>query len=1604
MNQLVKSQSEPLRATLLHGAQHALSVLVYDYIPTLFVAISTSYWFYSYNVRNNFQNEEMATNRYFENVPIETYNTYHLWLDLAAWIIPVLQTITQVGTEISINVILPALLWLAKLFLNLISKFQLQHILVFLITFFITIKYKRNKKNEEKRKEEQQKRERTAANNITINANIQQIFPLLSNLNPIYATNTLSTDHIKSETITTNSIPTITINPETHPFIDNYRISEPSTNHYSIPHVNFYNKNAPFLSHIILDIYRKQYDPRKLVNAISLAAIYNPHPFVNKLEEKMETDPWENKHEFAKYLLNEFPADYRERATKFLLDISNKPATSSQALIESLSSWLNKGFFMVTINNIDAMTFSIHFGPFRNYEEKAGLELLASQADNYYHFLSLIYNSLLKSNDYKTDINLDTLELKKEEKELTFKKKRKGAKEEREERKKTEEETEKKKEEDEKRKEKAKTTNHKKKYSNKKKSKPATEPEASNRNGESNELITKTIQLNNIFTDHREGYTLPSHQIWFTFDEQQKPFYGLVDTGAVSSIISKNIIEEYGLPTIQPENNEKIRIKTILMEKLIPAVTCTVEIAIKNNFYTETFIVLPDIDDIIILGYPFLQRYEEELPDPIKVETSITNTLLKRVFKNYNPGPITLPDCRETDYKFDLIQPIETLEQDRHHRHSLQDEEFMEKEVEELLKKQFITPASSNSYYATPFVARKGKKPRMVLEYQALNSITRVIPKRIPNFEKLTVGLHGQYMSALDLSSAYHHLRLAPETQKYTTFRVGDNFYNWQVLPFGLSNAPEVFSRFIGSVLASTKEFCRIYLDDILIFSDSLEEHEEHLKKVVKILQKEKLHINLLKSQFFKKEVVWVGHKLISNEKNEILIAPRDQNCEIIRNFPIPTSKRKLQQFLGHLTYISPFLPGYHLLTAPLYEILKESNTSKFIWTEEATESFEALKKLEENQLALHAFNPKLKTKLTTDASEVAVGAVLWQESEDIWHPVFYRSYTFSSVQKRWNTKDKELYAIKMAVEKLRFYITAVQSVIIETDHKNLVSFFKREELTAKQARWLEDLVGYNLTIQYLPGKNNQIADYLSRWPTYTKSGIPPLPNEEAYLNHITITPHQKWINKLIESYEDDEYCAKIIDKLSDNKYNDFYRAHDTNYLYYKNRLVIPQKYIQQVLDDFHSNCLSGHPGINRMQKWLSKHFYFPRMYPIIEEYVKSCETCNRVNPPNRTLGLMQQPTIPVTRWSHISMDIVSGFTSTSFQGREVDSALVVLDIFSNRVHFYPISNKFSGVDISKYLLEIYYPLHGIPEVITSDRGPQFTAEIFMNLCTALQCSQNLCITNHHQSNGKVERMIRSLQHYLRSIVTENKDWAYYIPAAEFTLNSTPSMALGGLSPFEVDIGYIPHSPLTLSYQLSDKGRIIDEISENFEKYEITARAATNLIFETNKAKFDSNKKEGELEEGDDVYILQDALAKPGDAHNKNLVQAFRSKYVGPYKVSKKINSVNYELELPSSSKRNSPFHISQLKKQSALPKALFTAPKVINPLYEYKDGSVETEIEELISHRKVAKGHKILVKFKDGTEQEVTLGELRKSASNLLQEYIENHPELKEVLDKRRG
>ncbi|OXT14587.1 hypothetical protein B9K06_25600, partial [Bacillus sp. OG2] len=370
----------------------------------------------------------------------------------------------------------------------------------------------------------------------------------------------------------------------------------------------------------------------------------------------------------------------------------------------------------------------------------------------------------------------------------------------------------------------------------------------------------------------------------------------------------------------------------------------------------------------------------------------------------------------------------------------------------------------------------------------------------------------------------------------------------------------------------------------------------------------------------------------------------------------------------------------------PLHELTRTKQ--KFIWTSDAATAFEHLKRLEENHLQLHAFRNGLPIKITTDASNVAVGVVLWQQYEDGWHPVIYRSQSLTPPQMNWSTGDKELYAIRFAVKKLRFYLHRQPSILIETDHKNLVNIFDKQDLTAKQSRWLEDMIGYNLVVNYIKGLNNEVADFLSRLPLYQAAAFETdIPLVEAQVNSLVIFPQPSWMQKIHAASEMDEFIQKVKNNLNSTKYKRYSVHPETNLLYFENRLVVPQELLPELLDNFHTSNLAGHPGINRMQAWLSQKFYFPRMTQIIHDYVTSCETCCRANAPNRTLGLLQAPEIPLSRWSHIAADIVSGFTPVTFEGRTVNAVLVIVDIFSSHVHFHLLNTKHSGTDLIQILL-----------------------------------------------------------------------------------------------------------------------------------------------------------------------------------------------------------------------------------------------------------------------------------------------------------------------------
>ncbi|MFT8744505.1 MAG: reverse transcriptase family protein, partial [Lentilactobacillus hilgardii] len=360
------------------------------------------------------------------------------------------------------------------------------------------------------------------------------------------------------------------------------------------------------------------------------------------------------------------------------------------------------------------------------------------------------------------------------------------------------------------------------------------------------------------------GTDLEYYLVYFTDDPDQKPLECLADTGAQHSLITADLVQTYGFSTYSHIDHEYVEMKVLGHSAIVSARFINVEFAIGDHTYSQEFLVSDQASNSCILGLDFIKLHRNTLPPPSSHTAHQNQSFLNTLFARYLTTDISFPPSRHDDYKFQFTASLDSLPPGYHIQYSQAHFSFLKEEIQRLLSLKWITATHSVPFYTVPFVT-VGKKLRMVLDYRKLNSITLPLPSTIPSIESLLVGLHGRVFSALDLSSAYHHLRLHPTTAFATTFRFANRFYHWNVLPFGLTNAPEIFSRFLSSLFESLSTNVRVYLDDILIVSENENEHKQHLEQVLKILYQHELHLNVDKSHFFQDTVEWVGHSLTTS-------------------------------------------------------------------------------------------------------------------------------------------------------------------------------------------------------------------------------------------------------------------------------------------------------------------------------------------------------------------------------------------------------------------------------------------------------------------------------------------------------------------------------------------------------------------------------------------------------------------------------------------------------------------------------------------------------------------------------------------------------------------
>ena len=404
----------------------------------------------------------------------------------------------------------------------------------------------------------------------------------------------------------------------------------------------------------------------------------------------------------------------------------------------------------------------------------------------------------------------------------------------------------------------------------------------------------------------------------------------------------------------------------------------------------------------------------------------------------------------------------------------------VDRQIKKMLEDGIIRPSQSPWCSPIWIVPKKldatgQQKWRIVTDYRRLNEKTIDDRYPLPNINDILDKLgRCQYFSTLDLASGFHQIQMDEGSIEKTAFNVENGHYEYVRMPFGLKNAPATFQRVMDRVLGELQnKVCLVYMDDIIIFSTSLEEHIANLRLVFDQLRRSRLKIQIDKSEFLRKEVEFLGHVITPQG-----IKPNPRKIEAIQKFPIPRTAKEIKSFLGLIGYYRRFIKDFSKITKPFTKCLKKGE--KIEHTDEFIETFKICKNILCNDPLLQYPDFEKPFILTTDASNFAIGAVLSQGiiGKDL--PVAYASRTLNPAEINYSTIEKELLAIVYAVKYFRPYLFGRKFTIV-TDHKPLQWLFNLKEPNSRLVRWRLKLEEYDYNIVYKKGKRNTNADALSR-------------------------------------------------------------------------------------------------------------------------------------------------------------------------------------------------------------------------------------------------------------------------------------------------------------------------------------------------------------------------------------------------------------------------------------------------------------------------------------------------------------------------------------------
>ena len=808
--------------------------------------------------------------------------------------------------------------------------------------------------------------------------------------------------------------------------------------------------------------------------------------------------------------------------------------------------------------------------------------------------------------------------------------------------------------------------------------------------------------------------------------------------------------------------------------------------------------------------------------------------------------------------------------------------------LQEMLQEGIIREAESPWAFPVVLIPKKDKDIRVCVDYRRLNAITVTDTYPLPRMEDL---LHAakttKFMSTLDLKAGYWQIEVAEKDQEKTAFTTPFGIYVFNRMPFGLKNAPATFQRVIDKFRRSLPNILILaYLDDIIICSNDFETHLKDLESTFQKLTQYGFHLNKEKCFFCKPEIKYLGHIL----SQEGLKVDEEKTAAIIKR-PDPKNLKQLTSFLQTCSWFRRFISNFASVAKPLSYLTRKNVV--WNWGTEQKEAFEKLKELLVSPPILQQVNEDEGFIIHTDASNYALGAVLMQGEKENQRPIEYASRLLLKAEQNYSTTEREALAVVWAVQKFRGYVEG-GDITIQTDHQPLKWLFTLKSPTGRLARWALLLQTFNLKFEYTPGKQNVIADTLSRPPFEGEEDIKAcsvaidLPRIGASDFRIAQMADPD-LNKIITSFEkDDENVLRLTEKgfmMIDGVLYRYCAEEDEE----TGQMVIPKEMRKQLLFNFHNDPTAGHMGIEKTISRITPYYYWSGMRSEIIKYVKSCIECQKYKPSNlKPMGLIQTLSSN-QRFEVLAVDLFGPLPRTKDGYQWI---FMVEDICTRWIEIFPLKEGTAEQCALKLLNEVVLR-YGVPRQLHSDNGSQFISAVMQKLTFCLGIKQSLTPVYHPQSNP-VERKNRDMKCQLAIYVGRNhQDWSSKLPAIRFSMNSAKCDSTGH-SPAYLTFGRELRSPgeahmdlkaITLSenfvpqitphlLKMADDLKISNEFQEKMQK--------------KNKDYVDQTKRpQTSIEIGDQVLVKTHILS--------NAKQATTAKFVpkrdGPYTVVQKKGS-----------------------------------------------------------------------------------------------------------------